>query len=100
MRKIKKGGGGPPELPDTVVGANGEQEIVEKFRLVYSGLYNSFSTKAEMTTLPILHEKVSKIITPFSVHQVARITSSIVKKSVCTMKPRKSDVSSWYTSDF
>ena len=34
MKLIRKGGGVPPELPDTVAGANGELEIVGKFRPV------------------------------------------------------------------
>ena len=45
MKQIRKGGGGPAELPDTVAGANGEEEIVEKFRMIYSGLYNSATTE-------------------------------------------------------
>ena len=96
MKKIRKGDGGPAELPDTVAGANGELEIVEKFRLVYSGLYNSVNTADEMKAL---HEKVQKLITPGSVHQVAMVTGTVVKEAVCSMKPRKSDVSGCYTSD-
>ena len=71
MKLIRKGGGGPAELPDTVAGANGEQEIVEKFRLVYSGLYNSASTEEKMS---ILDDTVAKLITPESFKQVARVT--------------------------
>ena len=96
MKLIRKGGGGPADLPDTVAGANGEHEIVDKFRLVYSGLYNSASTEDEMT---ILHDKVDKLITAESVQHVARVTGDIVKKAVCSMKPRKSDVSGCYTTD-
>ena len=96
MKLIRKGGGGPAELPDTVAGANGEQEIVDKFRFVYSGLYNSASTEDEMKAL---HDKVDKLITADSVQLVARVTGSIVKEAVCSMRPRKSDVSSCYTTD-
>ena len=96
MKMIRKGGGGPADLPDTVAGANGEHEIVDKFRLVYSGLYNSASTEDEMK---ILHDKVDKLITAESVQHVARVTGDIVKKAVCSMKPRKSDVSGCYTTD-
>ena len=96
MKQIRKGGGGPAELPDTVAGANGKEEIVEKFRMIYSGLYNSASTEAEME---VLHAKVKGMITPESVHQVSRITGSVVKAAVCSMKARKSDVSGCYTSD-
>ena len=96
MKVIKKGGGGPPELPDTVSGANGEQEIVEKFRLVYSGLYNSAGTEEEMRAL---HDKIDKLISHDSLSEVAKITGMVVKTAVCSMKPRKSDVSNCYTSD-
>ena len=86
MKNIRKGGKSSADLPDNVAGANGEEEIVEKFRLVYSGLYNSASTEEEMK---ILHEKVNRLITPESVQQVARVTGHIVKEAVCSMKPRK-----------
>ena len=96
MKKIRKGGGGATELPDTVGGANGESEIVEKFKLVYSSLYNSASSEDEMK---VLFDKVHKLITPESVQHVARVTGSIVKEAVCSMKPRKSYVSGTFTSD-
>ena len=65
---------------------------MEKFRVIYSGLYNSASTEADME---ILHEKVKGMITPESVHQVSRITGTVVKTAVCSMKARKSDVSAY-----
>ena len=96
MKLIKKGGGGPAELPDTVEGANGESEIVEKFKMVYSALYNSASTADEMK---VLQEKINKLITPESIQEVAMVTGNVVKEAVCTMKSRKSDVSCTFTSD-
>ena len=39
------------ELPETVAGANGEKEVVEKFREVYSTLYNSAESEKEMEDL-------------------------------------------------
>ena len=47
----------------------------------------------------ILQDKVEELITPDSVHQVAKVTGNIVKQAVCSMKPRKSDVSCCYTTD-
>ena len=38
MKKIKLGGKHTADLPENVAGANGEEEIVEKFRYVYSAL--------------------------------------------------------------
>ena len=96
MRNIRKGGGGPGDLPDVVAGGNGEQEIVEKFRIVYAGLYNSASTEDEMEALL---DTVEELITPEAVSEVSRITGLTVKSAVCSMKPRKGDVSSCYTSD-
>ena len=51
MKKIRNGGGRSADLPEIVDGANGEEEISEKFRSVYSALYNSASTKDEMDQL-------------------------------------------------
>ena len=79
MKAIRNGGADHTELPDTVAGANGELEIVEKFRLVYAGLYNSAGTQDEMKEL---HERLDKLITPESVQEVSRVTGSIVKTAV------------------
>ena len=38
MKKVKAGCKASSELPDNVGGAEGEQEIVEKFKQVYSAL--------------------------------------------------------------
>ena len=36
MQKVRSGGNGAAELPDNVAGAEGENEIVEKFKEVYT----------------------------------------------------------------
>ena len=38
MKKLNSGVGGQADLPDNVSGANGSEEIVEKFSEVYSTL--------------------------------------------------------------
>ena len=48
LKKIRKGGKTSPDLPDNVAGACGEEEIVAKFREVYSQLYNSWGSEEEM----------------------------------------------------
>ena len=96
MKKIKRGGGGPPELPDTVAGANGEEEIIEKFRSVYYTLYNSAGSEADMK---FLAGKVKELITPEAADEVIKVSGSVVKEAVCSLKPGKSDVSSCFTSD-
>ena len=84
------------ELPDTVAGANGEQEITEKFRLVYSSLYNSAGSEDDMR---VLSDQIQALITPEAVEEVVRVTGSIVKEAACSLKPSKSDVSTCFTSD-
>ena len=96
MKMIRKGGRNLMELPDTVAGANGELEIVEKFRLVYSTLYNSAGTEEEMVDL---RQIIGQLVTPTSLCEVEKITGNLVKSTACIMKPRKSDVSNYYTSD-
>lgn len=98
MKVIRSGGGGCSnnELPDTVAGANGQEEIVDKFREVYSALYNSAGTQAEMDEL---RTKVAMLITVDSVAEVNKLTGAKVKEAVGMMKARKGDVSGGYTSD-
>ena len=96
MKVIKKGGGGPAELPDTVAGDNGQEEIVEKFRDIYSALYNSASTQEEMD---VLNERIRNLISPSAIAEVGKVTGETVKSAACKMKSQKSDVSGWYTSD-
>ena len=50
MKRIK-GGKSVADLPATVAGANGEEEIAMKFREVYSTLYNSLGTEGEMNSI-------------------------------------------------
>ena len=64
--------------------------------MVYSALYNSASSVEEMK---VLQDKIKELITPESVQQAAMVTGSVVKEAVCSMKPRKSDVSCTFTSD-
>ena len=50
LKKIK-GGKYMPDLPENVAGANGEAEVCQKFKEVYSELYNSANTSEEMLTI-------------------------------------------------
>ena len=77
-------------------GANGEEEISEKFRMIYSALYNSASTKEEMD---IILNKVQQSITDWDSTEVLKINGHLVKSAVSQLKPRKSDVSNHFTSD-
>ena len=96
MKRIRGGQDSMANLPDTVAGANGQEEIVEKFRDVYSALYNSSDSEREMSALLI---RVSSHIQEDSVNEVDKVTGSIVKEAVKQMRPRKADVSGGFTSD-
>ena len=65
MKKVRSGENGSSELPDNVAGAEGEEEIVEKFREVYSALYNSASTAGEVD---LIKQKLVELINKDSLH--------------------------------
>ena len=96
MRNVKRGCRVGDELPDNVGGVDGEVNIVEKFREVYSALYNSATTKDEVN---IIKEKLSSLIDAGSVDEVKKITGNKVKEAAGFLKLGKADVSEGFTSD-
>ena len=97
MKNIRCGGSGrQSDLPDTVAGAQGEEEIVDKFRIVYETLYNSADTQAEMADLL---NQVNRMIDNNSVQEVTKINGSKVKEAAGLLKANKGDVSGGFTSD-
>ena len=97
MEKIKSGDhGNKVDLPDNVANADGEDEIVDKFREVYSTLYSSAGSEAEMRSL---RHKVNQVNGPNSVLEVAKVTGPGVKEAAISMKFAKSDVTNGFTSD-
>ena len=52
IKKIRNGGGvKKAELPDNVANADGEEQIVDKFRVVYAALYSSAGSEVDMLDL-------------------------------------------------
>ena len=96
MKNIKVGGNSTADLPENVAGANGEDEVVEKFRQVYSALYSSSDSSAEMTRIKA---KIRDLISHDSVEEVFKITGETVKKAAKLMKKGKADVSQSFTTD-
>ena len=96
MKKIRSGGSGQAELPEKVAGAEGEAAIVEKFREVYSGLYNSAGTAPEVQ---VIKARLGDHINQDSMQEVMKITGESVKKAAGLMKCGKGDVSEGYSSD-
>ena len=69
--------GDPLTFPDSVAGANGDLEIVEKLRLVYDNLYNSANSEAEMQ---VLTGKVQELVTAEAIQEVSRITGNVLRR--------------------
>ena len=84
MKKVKIDSKGCVNSSDRVEWAEGQDEIVEKFREVYESLYKS---------------KLQTLIGPDSLAEVDKITGDVVKKAATLMKSGKSDVSGAFTSD-
>ena len=61
MKKIKTGPRDTVDLPEVVDNVEGEEEIVKKFRQVYSDLYNSADSSEAMLELK---QKLSSLIGP------------------------------------
>ena len=96
MKRIR-GGNKVQTMPtDTIEGANGSQEISEKFKEVYKTLYNSAESADEVNSIK---SKINEVISPDSVHEVNKVTKDCVKKACTRMWPGKSDVTGSYTSD-
>ena len=96
MKWIKGSSKGGQSVPDSVDGAQGHKEILDKFRQVYSELYNSAESTDAMTEIK---RKLQGLIGHDSVTEVNKVTGDVLKEACCRMKPGKMDVSGSYTSD-
>ena len=95
LRKTR-GGRHTPDLPETVAGANGEEEICQKFRQVYEDLYNSADTNQEMK---VIKDKVEANIDAEGLTEVMKISCASAKAAAVLMKRGKADGSGSYSSD-
>ena len=96
MKKIKGSNKDFGDIPDSVGGVSGEDQVVEEFRKVYSALYNSADTSADMLNIK---ETLRGEITNDSIIDVDRLNGKALKEAASRMKPSKSDVSKSFTSD-
>jgi hypothetical protein len=97
MKRMRTGKGPMDQLPDTVEGATGNQEIANKFREVYETLYNSAGSEAEMERL---QQRIQTLVcSEDSMAEIRKVTSHVVKTAAVNMKPHKMDVSQGFTSD-
>ena len=96
MKSVKQGRKVADELPEHVAGADGQTEIVEKFREVYEALYNSSGSANEMDQIKA---RLAQVIGASSLLEANKVTGSVVKEAARLMKAGKSDVSGGFTSD-
>ena len=96
MKRVKNGCGGRDKFPQVVKGADSDEDMVDRFRTVYSTLYTCADTKSGMD---MLAEKIKWIITFRDMDEVNKISSSAVKQAVSQLKARKSNISGGYTFD-
>ena len=101
MKRIKGGKKTLLDLPENVAGANGEINIVAKFREFYEGVYNSSESNEALDELRIkIRGLLSDVDGAYnSSVELSKLSGDIVKKAACKMKPNKGDVSESYTSD-
>ena len=90
MKKIKGGYKESIDLPEQVDNVEGEEEIANKFREVYSTLFNSAETTDAMDTIKM---KINEMIGPDSLLDVDKVTGAVLKRAAGKMKPGKNDVS-------
>jgi hypothetical protein len=86
--KKTRGGKSNPDLPENVAGGNGEEEVCEEFKKVYSRLYNSAPTVVED-----IEPDKSELA------EVEKVTGLVVKMAVSGLKKGRHDVSGSYGTD-
>ena len=94
LRKTR-GGKHTPDLPESVAGANGVEEVCQKFRQVYSELYSSADTSEEMVEIK---SRIEESVTDEGFEEIQKITMKSVKTAAHMMKKGKADVSGSYCS--
>ena len=73
MKKVKGGKKGGQTIPELVEGAQGTEEILEKFREVYQALYNSAESEEAMA---VIKETIAGLIDENSLIEVQKITGN------------------------
>ena len=96
MRKVLGSKHIDQELPDSLEGSVGHTDILEKFRSLYSALYNSAGTEEQLEALKIL---IDSKVDCRSEYEVKKITCEEVKAACKRMKGGKIDVNQGYSSN-
>ena len=87
------------EVPDSLEGEVSFDGILEKFRECYADLYNSADTSEEMLKIKFEIDQKINICYRKSIAEAQKVTPRIIKNAAKRMKPNKTDVSGYYSSD-
>ena len=96
MRKVLGRKHQEQEIPDSLEGAVGHGDVLEKFKSLYEALYNSAGTERKLDDLL---ERMNGMIDCRSEGEVKKVTADEVLKACRRMKPGKIDVTQGYSSD-
>ena len=86
-------------MTENLDGACGEENIAEKFCVVYEELYNYSGSGVAMDDLK---NQIEALVADDvdTLNEVMKVTGQVVKEAACKLKPAKSYVSEGYTSHF
>ena len=96
IKRVVNGKSDVNDLPETVDGATGVDEIAGKFKEVYEKLYTSSDSSEGMREID---EKIKDLLKVESSDEVEKMTTSVVKEAAMKMKSNKMDVSQGYSSE-
>ena len=99
MKKVRGGSKIKNELTEDLEGANGEDNIAEKFCSVYEELYNSSPSGEALKALKDTVADELENNNEQAMSEIMKITGQVVKDAASKLKAGKQDVSEGYTSD-
>ena len=94
MKSISKVG--CPDLPDTVGGVDGEENITELFKKSYEALFTSAPTGYETE---LVRDRLKQLIDISAMDEINKVDANSVKYAAHKLKHGKCDVSNGFMSD-
>ena len=97
MKRVKTGKCDTDDLPTSVDGTSGQANVANRFKDVFSALYNSVDDK---NGLDAVEERISILLSKENnIAEVNKLTPDVVRKATMSLKSHKMDVSQGLSSD-
>ena len=97
MKRVKTGKCDTDDLPTSVDGTSGQANVANRFKDVFSALYNSVDDK---NGLEAVEERISILLSKENnIAEVNKLTPDVVRKATMSLKSHKMDVSQGLSSD-